>query len=35
MDDFTQDLNKLTRWDGENPYWDYDTEIKNYKLKSI
>ena len=35
IDDFNEDLNKLTSWDGEkNPYWYYDTAINGYKLKA-
>lgn len=34
IDDFSKDLDKLTPWDGENPYWYFDTEIHEYKLKA-
>jgi len=35
IDNLTEDLNKLTPWDGENPYWYYDNQNRGYKLKSI
>lgn len=33
IDNLNEELGGLTLWDGDNPYWFYDSEIKDYKLK--
>lgn len=35
IDDFTKDLNQLTYWGDENPYWLYDIKTNEYKLKNM